>query len=136
MTTAYLFCYNLFNNLVKARQVENITNSTKLVVNFRRLKLEQVTLSKYFNIQIQNTFKKYAWIPPTKGIWLTWRQAKCESQEISQNLGKLFNAELRCVFTRGLNTTLSIPRRPKSEIFAGIPFTFKKKRNFLLTLKI
>ena len=43
MTTAYLFCYNLFNNLVKARQVENITDSTQFVVNFRRLKLEQVT---------------------------------------------------------------------------------------------
>ena len=44
MTTAYLFCYNLFNNLVKTRQIENIANPTQFVVNFRRLKLERVTL--------------------------------------------------------------------------------------------
>ena len=32
-----LFCDGLLNNLVKTREVENITNATKLVVNFRSL---------------------------------------------------------------------------------------------------
>ena len=39
---------------------------------------------------------------------------------------------LRQLLTRGLNTTRSIPLKPKSEIFAGIPFTWKQRISQLL----
>ena len=41
-------------------------------------------------------------------------------------MNKLNNIFFKHLLTRGLNTTRSIPLRPKSEIFAGIPFTCRE----------
>ena len=52
----YLLCDGLLNNLVKTGQIENITNSTQLVVNFRSLELKKKSVD--LEICFYDTFKK------------------------------------------------------------------------------
>ena len=107
----YLFCDGLLYNLVKTGQVENVTNSTQLVVNFRSLEFNVFS----GNLQFLGYLQEVGLNPTDQGYLADLEMNK---------LHKIFFKQL---LTRGLNTTRSIPRRPKSEIFAGIPFTWREK---------
>ena len=109
-----LFCDGLLNNLVKTREVENITNATKLVVNFRSLGSVLCSVRSIIDfsrnlqeVSLNSTDQRYL-----ADLWIN------ELQKFSKQKTKVIP------LTRGLKTTRSIPRRPKSEIFAGIPFTW------------
>ena len=119
-----LFCDGLLNNLVKTREVENITNATKLVVNFRSLGSVLCSVRSIIDfsrnlqeVSLNSTDQRYL-----ADLWIN------ELQKFSKQKTKVIP------LTRGLKTTRSIPRRPKSEIFAGIPFTWGKKFQRLLPI--
>ena len=114
----YLFCNDLLNNLVKARQIENITNSTQFIVNFRSLEF-QFLIWHCFISRLPSRSRLGSHQPMVSG-WPDNKQIAKEENFFSQLL------------TRGLNTTRSIPLKPKSEIFAGIPFTWKQRISQLL----